>query len=172
VYSVLGAGRRIHYYCHRLPFVGPAVQVLTILNSVVQVKDNHATSFQQLLITHWPHSLLWPYPESWARAIVKLISHLHVFSQAVPFLQVFRTIFDVCLPPFPCTLYVLFKPCLSNVLFLLSTAVTFSCMTHTNLLDHSFSSVLSIFQFHMTLKVTKPEMLLCDLRGTPRSSHV
>jgi len=38
-------------------------------------------------MTHYPYSFLWPYPESCARAIVKLISCLHVFLSR-PFLAV------------------------------------------------------------------------------------
>jgi hypothetical protein len=74
-----------------------------------------------------------------------------------------------CLEPYctcaPSNTHYIF--CWSDLLFvvsfLLSPAATFSCLAHNSLVDHS---PVALLQFHMTLKVTEPEIVLCDLRDT------
>lgn len=55
------------------------------------------------------------------------------------------------------------------VSFLLSAAAKFSCPTHNSLVDHS---PLAVLRFHMTLRVTEPEMLLCGVWDTEVKSCI
>ena len=58
------------------------------------------TYMQQPVMTCWPHSLLWPYRETCARAIVNLLSHLYVFLNR-PFTASIVTHILCILAPFP-----------------------------------------------------------------------